>query len=606
MTRVEEFDTFYSATRRHMLHLTFALSGDRTTAASAAADAYRHAWQQWSKLRSGDPVEYVRHESSRLAAFQSGTHPWRRRREDGGDVELVQALQKLSPTARRLFVLQTLGELGLDAAAREVGLTDTAAVELTQVTLASLESTLSCDLDTIETRMRDLGHVTDTLSLPRPSVIRRQSRRRTRRNTVVAVAAATAAVIGAGLVATESGPLHRADASASRERVGDGTTPDAETAALIADESRLLDADQISRLNPERDWKIAGTDSSLDNPEPYATCAESRFADPEAAGGFVRTYNAVGAGRESAAEAIEISADNAAADRAHSAMLRWYTDCALPRVQLVGTYTVDRPTVDVKILQLRTWGNPNRTFTVGLSRSGVINSALIHEADGVAGPDIAQFAQSIRDSMAMVCGATGGDCGQGFDARATLPPPSTTEKPFLGIVDLPPVANVDKPWVGTDSTSADPNPAATVCDNAKFTGQGITKARSRVFVIPGAKGLPKQFGISESIARFRSNQEASRFVRSLRDKIDACPDDNLSASITQESKVKSKGVSGRTWRITFEVDSNTKSFYRLGLVRRGRDVAQVSFSPTPESDVQPAAFNDLATRSGERLAYNTD
>ena len=606
MTRVEEFDTFYSATRRHLLHLTYALSGDRISAASAAAEAYRHAWQQWSKLRSGDPVEYVRHESSRLAAFQSGTHPWRRRREEEGDLELIQNLQKLSPTARRLFVLQTLGELGLDAAAREVGLTDAAAVQLTQDTLASLESTLSCDLDTLESRMRDLGRVTDRISLPRPSVIRRQSRRRNRRNTVIAVAAATAAVIAAGLVATESGPLDRVDASTSRERLGDGTTPDAKTAAPIADESRLLDADQISRLNPERDWKVAGTDSNLDNQEPYATCAESRFADPDADGAFVRTFDAVGSGNESAAEAIEISANNRAADRAHRAMLRWYSDCALPRVQLMGTYTVDRPNVDVKILQLRTWGSPNRTFTVGLSRSGVINSALVHEVDGVTGPDIDQFAQSIRDSTAMVCGATGGDCGQGFDARTALPPPASDEKPFLGIVDLPPVANVDEAWVGTDSTSAAPNPAATVCDDAEFTGSNITSARSRVFVIPGEKRLPERFGISESIARFKSNKDASRFVRDVRDKIDACPDSNLSASITQESEVKGEDITGRTWRITFEVDSNTKSFYRLGLVRRGRDVAQVSFSPTPAFDVQRSAFNELAKRSGERLAYNTD
>ncbi|MGH3423331.1 MAG: hypothetical protein ACRDO8_01305, partial [Nocardioidaceae bacterium] len=78
MTRVEEFDTFYNSTRRHMLHLTYALCGDRNTAAATVAEAYRHAWQQWPKLRGRDSLAYLRNEAWRLSVFERGKHPWRR------------------------------------------------------------------------------------------------------------------------------------------------------------------------------------------------------------------------------------------------------------------------------------------------------------------------------------------------------------------------------------------------------------------------------------------------------------------------------------------------------------------------------------------------
>ncbi|MFY0409063.1 hypothetical protein [Solicola sp. PLA-1-18] len=609
MPRVEEFDTFYTSTRRHLLHLTYALTGDRTTTAAAVTEAYRHAWRDWTRLRMADPVDYVRQEAGRSAAFLANTHPWRRRDGDGEadvDAELVKALAALTPNNRRLFVLQTLGELGLEAAARDVGLTDDAAIEGTQLAVAELEASLGTDLDTIEARLASLGRVTDRLSLPRPSVVRRESRRRTRRNTVAAVAATTAMVVAAGLIATESGPLSRAEAQPDREQIG--SSAQAEEVAqrvLGADQDQLLDRDQISRLDPAKTWTVESTDASTTNTEPYATCAESRFADARLRAAYVRTYSASGGGNETAAEAIEVARSQGAAQKGYQTMVSWYSDCAVPRVQLTGSYTVDRPGLDVRILQLRTYADPNRTFTVGLSRSGVVTSSLVHEVDGDTGPDIQQFAQAVRDSMAMVCGSSGGDCGEGLTATRSVPPPTTDEPAFLGIVDLPPVASVDRPWVGTESAplTDGQNPSATVCDNAAFSGSSVQEARSRTFVIPEEDRLPQQFGLSETIGRFDSPAAATRFTDTLADRIDACPDDNLSATISQDAEVEGDGITGRTWRVSFEVDADTTVYYRVGIVRRGTDVAQVSFSPTSAYDVGQDAFEALTVRAGERLAY---
>ncbi|MDN5856247.1 MAG: hypothetical protein L0K86_26065, partial [Actinomycetia bacterium] len=74
MTRVEEFDSFYDSTRQYVLHQMYALSGDLSIAKTAVKDAYSQTWQDWSKLRSRDPLSFVRSESWRRAIMQRSTH----------------------------------------------------------------------------------------------------------------------------------------------------------------------------------------------------------------------------------------------------------------------------------------------------------------------------------------------------------------------------------------------------------------------------------------------------------------------------------------------------------------------------------------------------
>jgi len=54
------------------------------------------------------------------------------------------------------------------------------------------------------------------------------------------------------------------------------------------------------------------------------------------------------------------------------------------------------------------------------------------------------------------------------------------------------------------------------------------------------------------------------------------------------------------WRLTYELPAGAV-FYRVGLVRNGGAVSQVTFSPTPRTDVGPAAFARLLVRAGVRL-----
>lgn len=602
MTRVEEFDTFYDSTRRHLLHLTYALCGDRNVATAAVTEAYERAWQHWSKLRTQDSVAYLRNEAWRLSLFERGTHPWRRRHEEDSDLALITALQRLSQGSRRLIVLQTLAEVSLETAARDVGWTDEVAVHATEEAIGDLEATLSAGLDDIERRLRDLGRVTQRVTLPRASSIRRRSRSRTRRNTLVGVATATVVVVGAGLLSTQHAPMNRADASPGREQIGAETPTVADPTRGIGVD-RLLDSTQMTVLDPTAGWSVASTTTDSAEARPTSVCVPDRTPGRRAAKVLVRTYAAAGTTHETSRQAIEVSHTTDASTRAYDEMVRAYADCSDPRVQLVDNWTVNQPSGPTQILQLRSWAAPTRTITVAITHAGAAMTVLEHEVDGTTGPNIARFAQVSSESIRMVCADAGGACPTSASAVPALPPATSHDKAFLGVIDLPPVSTVDDAWAGTTVTSADPNPAATLCDDAAFDGKRVQSARSRVFVIPASKQLPKQFGVAETIARFDRPKDASRFVATVGAAIDRCPKSNLSASLDQESTVKSPGIRGRTWRVTFEVDANTRAYYRVALVRRGRDVAQVTMSPTKAFDVAPPTFQAVAERAAARLAY---
>ena len=79
MTRVDEFNSFYSATSAQALQVTYAVCGNRQVAQEATVDAYRRAWRDWSKIRQRNPLGYVRTEAWKLTGLSRGTHPLRRK-----------------------------------------------------------------------------------------------------------------------------------------------------------------------------------------------------------------------------------------------------------------------------------------------------------------------------------------------------------------------------------------------------------------------------------------------------------------------------------------------------------------------------------------------
>lgn len=599
MSRVEEFDAFYDSTRQYVLHITYALSGDLNLAALAVRDAYADTWQSWSKLRNRDPLAFVRSESWRQTVLQRSTHLLRRRHSVDGDQALLDALHELPGNARRLLVLQTVGELDVDDTAREVGVTEETAGSATTLAREALERKLGVSRYDVESRLRDLRLVTDQVPFERPSLARRRARKRGRLRTVGIVAAGVLAVAAAGVLVTQGGPLDNSVEASGRFH----TLPTPPIDELPMADDDMLEEPQIDKVDrTKHKWQVTSTDTDIGERDNLSTCPAHRFADPRAAAGWVRTFEPKNFSNEFAVQSIEVSRSTANAERGFQQTVRWYADCAVPRLQLMRSYSVKHQDRDTVIMQLRRWEKPVRSYTVGISRSGAVTSALVHETEGMRGARLNAFSRTLDDSLRPLCDDGDKACRKPGKVKRSLPPETGTAPGFLGVIDLPPVAGIDDLWVGTEPDSARNNLSATQCDKAEFTGKGVDSARLRTFLIPEADELDKTpFGMSQTVGTFDSTKAASTFVRDLTKRVDGCEDKILSATVRKGSRISGPGVTGQTWKLTFEVDKKHSQVYRLGVVRAGDLVSQVTFLPAGKHDIRPADFDALVERAGERL-----
>lgn len=601
MTRVDEFNSFYASTFPDAVQVTYAVCGDRQVAFEATVDAYRRAWRDWSKIRDRHPLSYVRNEAWKLTSLSRGTHPLRRRHEEDSDTALLDALHDLSIDDRRLIVLMTLGNTDLEEASREVGLPAEEGIENVTTALTQLETALGEGIDAIERRMHGLSTVTASLEVPSAATVRSAAKRGRQRNTILLVAAAIALIAGGGFVATDGDALATSADLPRREKIGAERVDVVLDSAKI-DASNLLAAGQLKALDATHTWTAEGTDENVANTTPYATCPTKRYADSNPVKVFVRTFAGAGLGNARVAQAIEVSRSDEVAAQAYQRLVQWYSDCEHPRVQLVAAYTVERPFGDFQILSLRSHREPERTFTVGFSQSGTITSTLVHEVDGAEGPSIEAFAKTLNDSVSKVCKDSGGECSDAIQVTQTDPPPTTESPSFLGIVDLPPVADINSVWAAAPF-SASTNPAATQCDKATYTSDSVASAGSRVYVPYQAKGLPQEFGLAETAARFTSIRKAKAFVAKVSERIDSCADRIPSAKVDQRRKFQVLPASGVVWRMSFEVAGDKKVYFRTAIIRRGKDVAQVTFTPSGKYDIGQAEFTRVTQRAAVRLKY---
>ncbi len=129
-----DFDAFYHATSRRLLHQMYAMTGNAADAQDCVQEAYTRAWQHWSRVRQAQyPEAWLRTVAWRVAASR-----WRRARiglaaqlrhgaaeptpEPSPDnVALVHALRRIPEEQRRAVVLFHLVGLTVEEVARETG-----------------------------------------------------------------------------------------------------------------------------------------------------------------------------------------------------------------------------------------------------------------------------------------------------------------------------------------------------------------------------------------------------------------------------------------------------------------------------------------------------
>ena len=601
MEREESFDAFYRDTRRRLLHQAFALTGDKRASGSAVKDAYVAAWHHWRKVAPlEDRQDWVRPLAWQLAQRRHAGRIWHRNKGlDDEQRATLDALGTLSTPRRRVLVLVDLAGVPVPTAARELALTrDVAERHLLDARIA-LEQELGTDAAGVTRALQGLDGALDDLSLPRASIIRRAGRKRRQVHTLVAVATAVVLAVGSGAVAYQ--PPAGQDRVESVDEVLE-EPPVLEEAEELPSAENLLDRHQISRLALDRDWSVVRTHSNTGGDGLNTICQQERFADPEGLAALVREFRADGKRKRRAVQTVEVSADEAGAERAYRTTLGWYAGCQLGRLQLLRTYRVGNIGAEADVLVLRRWKRPVTTYTVALARIGTVVTSTVGQTAGAAPTPPKEVAQSLADSVAMLCARSGADdCTTEPAPREVPPPPTGTAAGMLAPVDLPPVGGIRFPWVGT-KVPARPNPSVTTCDRAAFLPSGSQRTKAWTYVIPEAK-VPASFGLSETVGVFPSKRRAERFVADVRSRFARCEDRDLATDVlsADRGRVPRAGNTWSTWTFVTEVSERRAVRFRVGFVRDGNKVAQLTFVAAPRDDIRPAHFRDLVVRAGDRL-----
>ncbi len=270
---------------------------------------------------------------------------------------------------------------------------------------------------------------------------------------------------------------------------------------------------------------------------------------------------------------------------------------------MLNSYRVDNIGDEADVLMVKVWKKPVTTMSVAVARTGKVTTTTVGTTVGASPPPAQQITQSLADSVAMLCARSGSaDCAKRPTYRVVPPPPSGEERGILAVADLPPVGRISQPWVGTEPASARVNPSATTCDRASFAKAGATRTRTRTYLIPEAS-LPARFGLSETYGVFRSTAAASRFLNDVRGTVGRCEKRDLATQVsgTHTERRKSPQLDLSSWDLQTEVNDKQKVRFRLGFVRVGRTVAQLTFAPSPADDMTATSFHALLVRSGDRL-----
>ena len=603
MQREESFDSFYQSTRRNLLLQTFALTGDLTAAQSAVKDAYVAAWHLWRKVGPLEDREgWVRARAWQLAQRRHAGRIWHRNKGIGEDDRYVlDALAKIPAVQRRVVLLHVLAEVPLDAAARELGLTQGMASRHLDAGAAALAAALAVPPEAVRVRLLQLSGAASSVTLPRAPLVRRQGQKRRQGHTIAAAMVAVAIAIGAGAVAYEPGGRQRTADGDLRMLRPQPVTERVTNVPALPTADNMLDEDQIRRLGSSQEWEVKRTHANTAGDGINTICQQQRYADPDGLAAIVREFEAKGKADRSAVQTVEISETVRQAKRGYRTTVGWYAGCRVARLQLLDAYKVDNIGAEAGVLMMRVWERPITTYSVAVARVGEVVTTTVGKSVGVDPPPAKEITQSLADSVSMLCGRTGSkNCSKRPTYEVVPPPPSGEEPAMIAVADLPPVGRIEKPWVGIDATSGTPNTAATTCDRANFGKAGALETKSRTFLIPQAK-LPARFGLTETYGRFRNEQAAKKFLSGVRRSVANCEDRDLATDVTASRTYQRGGADRSVYDLRTEISEKESVRFRVGFVRIGRTVAQLTFVSAPRFDITRDRFEALVVRAGDRL-----
>ncbi len=597
------FDDLYRATRSDVLLQTFLLTGDLTAASGAVKDAYAITWQHWPKVlkrqaKGEEPLSYLRPLAWRLAQRRHTGRIWHSNKGMADDhKQVLDALHKLGSSPRRVLLLVDVAGVEPAEAARELSMTGEACERRLREARAELTTALGPSYLEL---LRGLSVPAASAKLPRPTVVLRAGRERRRLQTVGAVAGAVALTVGVGAAAREPG-LERASAVHQVLPGGDPVGAELPEGVELTTASQLLQPFQLSGITPSQMWQVGRTDTNTRGDGINTICQQTRYADPRGLAALVRTFSTTTKPTQSALQSVEISRSEEAAAEAYDATIGWFAGCQEARLQMLGAHEVTGVGDQAELLMVRVAGSPVSTYNIGVARVGEVTTTMVTRIVGKLQPKPLAVASALSDAVAKLCPKDRPGCAASPTVTAIAPPPSGEEAGFLATVDLPPVGRISDPWVGVASVNAlRRNDAPTRCDRANFRRSGATAARSRTFLIPDAQ-VPQTFGLTETYGVFAGEKAAQTFLQGARRSVAGCEDRDLTTEVTSEQRGTTPDHDLSAWRFETKVSDTTSIAFRVAFVRVGSVVAKLTFVPTAKDDMDPAAFEALVRRAGERL-----
>ncbi len=131
---VAGFEEFYVAERNRLVQLCWLLTLDRDVAAESAQEVLARLWENWDELgeQGANPRAWARTVAVNLCSNQRRRGAIARRWRhlvvvsdvaefEGGDVDLIAALQELSPRQRQAVVLRFWADLDVAGCAGVMG-----------------------------------------------------------------------------------------------------------------------------------------------------------------------------------------------------------------------------------------------------------------------------------------------------------------------------------------------------------------------------------------------------------------------------------------------------------------------------------------------------
>ncbi len=602
MIQPDEFDAFYKRTRTRLLLQTYALTGDLPAARAAVRDSFIVTWHHWRKVsRMPDPEAWVRPRAWSQAQRRHTARLWHRDKTlEPAEKATFDALGKLTLAQRKSLLLHHLTALPEAERARELGVPVSESERQLATAADRFTAARGVTADEIPALFEPLRARVEDLRWPRSSIVRRAGAARRRTHTVIGAVAAVAAVFITGsLVSGATLEGQRVPSvEASTSTAGANASPEIAFAT-----HRLLTGEELGLLLDGRAWRVKRTGDNSEGSGRVLPCQQQRYADPDGLDTMVRTFTTSPRKGEPSASAVqfaELSDTTRASKQAWNRALQWYAACVLPRTQLISTHEVSGIGDRATLFHLRGWKEPATTYVVGVARTGQILTIVSSETTGDAEPDLSDAAGFLAASVNGLCTATPNvRCADDPEVQEIAPLPVRAMPGLLVEADLPRVNGVDHAWVGTPPRQARSNAAATGCDRADFSQQGVTGAMTRTFVIPRAD-LSEAFGLTQTVGTM-TEARAKEFVKTVRTRMASCEERDPGAEVEQLDSASDARTDRTIWRVTSELSDNESVTYLMAITRDGNRVGQVGFLPAPGAFMEADDFIALAKRTAARL-----